>query len=375
MKITVVGAGAFGSWSAYYLQSAGHKVTLVDCYGPGNYKASSGGESRMLRGIYGNNHQYIQWTNRSLELWKAFQKQWNEQLYVNTGILWMFSEDDEFAKKSLPFLSEIDWPVEELTLTKTKKKYPQINLSDLKSFYFEPKAGFLRANYACKIVTENFLRIGGNYIQDKVIVDEKEKTLNFSSGSICNADQYIFCCGPWMKELFPEILGDKISPTRQEVFFFDCPKSLMLDNMPMWGDFGKDFHYGIPGSKYHGFKIANDARGLFFDPETTLREPSKKMIKDAQEFASYRFPILKSAKIIDSRVCQYENSPDEHLIIDNHPALDNLLLVGGGSGHGFKMGPAVGEYICNLIAGEKKKKIFQLTRFNQQIKAGFTLPK
>ncbi len=365
MKIAVIGAGAFGSWTAFHLQSKGHDVTLYDRHGSGNPKSSSGGESRMIRGIYGNNQQYIEWTTRSLELWKSYQLEWEEELFVKTGILWMFSQADDFARNSLTFLEQVNWTVDELTKNETKNRFSQINVSDIHTLFYEPDAGFLRANHACKVVTDQFQKLGGIYIEKSINRPVEPSCIETEDGTQIEADHYIFACGPWMKNLFPEKLGNKINPTRQEVFFFDTPQQFQMDSMPMWADFGDVFHYGIPGSKYHGFKIANDTRGESFDPETGNREPSEKGRKKAMDYATYRFPELAGRKITDARVCQYEDTPDEHFIIDRNPDADNIWLVCGGSGHGFKMGPAIGEAVAQMVTGQNPiNPFFALSRFD-----------
>ena len=369
MKIAVIGAGAFGSWTAFHLQKAGHHVTLIDRHGPGNPKASSGGESRMIRSIYGKGHQYIQWTARSLALWNSFQSQWQEELYVKTGILWMFSESDDFARDALPVLDQLNLEVNELSKGTVAKRFPQINTDGIKTFFYEPDAGFLRANHACKVVVDQFIKLGGDYVEKCVKPPEcthgELREIKMDDGATIQADHYIFCCGPWMGTVFPDVIGGLVQPTRQEVFFFDTPPEFMSGHMPMWGHLGDGFRYGIPGSTFHGFKFADDNRGASFDPETGDRNPSPAGMEAARKYVSLRFPGLKNADIIDTRVCQYENTPDEHFIIDRHPEAENGWLLGGGSGHGFKMGPALGEVMADLVSGQKPiNPFFALRRFD-----------
>lgn len=366
MTIAVIGAGAFGVWTAYHLKSAGHDVTLYDRHGPGNLKSSSGGESRMIRGIYGDNPQYIEWTARSLKQWQSYQTQWDEALYIKSGILWMFTREDDFARESLPYLHDVEWGVEELNQSVAASRFSQINLSDINSLFYEPDAGFLRANHACKVVADQFQQLGGTYTEKGIRQPLDLTHIETEDGIPIETDQIVFACGPWMKQLFPEILGDKINPTRQEVFFFNAPDSFQVGQMPMWADFGDVFHYGIPGSKYHSFKIANDTRGEAYNPETGDRTLSDTAKKEAIDYAAFRFPDLAGREIVDGRVCQYEDTPDEHLIIDQHPESENVWLVCGGSGHGFKMGPAIGEAVAGMVAGEKPiDPLFALSRFDR----------
>ena len=124
--------------------------------------------------------------------------------------------------------------------------------------------------------------------------------------------------------------------------------------------------YGIPGNEWRGFKVADDARGPVFDPTAGERLPSPEALRSARDYLAFRFPALKDAPLLEARVCQYENSPDEHFIVDRHPRADNVWLVGGGSGHGFKHGPAVGELVAGLVLdGHAPDPQFRLDRFGR----------
>src|SRR5205807_1680421 len=158
-------------------------------------------------------------------------------------------------------------------------------------------------------------------------------------GSTLAGDVYVFACGPWLGKLFPEVIGDRVRATRQEVFFFGTPPGdarFTEEALPVWADHANHFMYGIPGNEWRGFKVADDARGPAFDPTAGERVPSPEALRSARDYLAYRFPGLKDAPLVEARVCQYENSPDEHFIVDRHPRADHVWLVGGGSGHGFK---------------------------------------
>ena len=280
--IAVVGAGAFGGWTAYHLLRRGYSVTLLDVFGPGNSRASSGGDSRVIRGIYGEDKIYVDLVSRSFKLWKRYQKQWHQSLYFPTGALWFFQIDDIYAQKSLPIVNKAGLKSEQLSKAEVEKRYPQINLSGLKSFYYEHEAGYLPARHCCQIVLENFVKKGGEYKQLAVtpgkIINNQLSELVLSDGSKLQADSYIFACGPWLSKIFPDALKNIIQPTRQEVFFFGTPygdSSFFESNMPVWVDFGKRLWYGIPGADWRGFKVADDTRGVKFDPTTGDRTASK----------------------------------------------------------------------------------------------------
>ena len=373
--IAVIGAGAFGGWTAHHLLKKGYDVTLLDVFGPGNSRASSGGDSRVIRGIYGEDKIYVDLVARSFKLWKRYQKQWQQSLYFPTGALWFFQVDDTYAQKSLPIVNQAGLKSEQLSKKEVEKKFPQIDLNGLKSFYFEHEAGYLPARHCCQVVLENFVKRGGEYKQLAVepgkILNNKLSELILSDGSKLNADSYVFACGPWLSKVFPNALKDIITPTRQEVFFFGTPygdSSLFESNMPVWVDFGKKIWYGIPGADWRGFKVADDTRGAEFDPTSGDRKASETGLKSARNYLAKRFPSMKDAPLLESRVCQYENSPDGNYIIDKHPEAENTWVIGGGSGHGFKLGPALGEFVADRVIGNKEiDSFFALSRFNKDL--------
>ena len=371
--IVVVGAGAFGGWTALYLRRQGARVTLVDAWGPGNSRASSGGETRVIRATYGDRLVYTRMAARALALWKENEKRWQRQLYHGIGVLWLVESDEKYEKAALPILRSENVRIEELSGSDVSRRYPQINCDRVRWAIFEPDGGYLTARRACATVLEGFLAEGGEYrqlaVQPPAPSGRQLSNVLLTDGSRLTADRFVFACGPWLGSLFPDVIGDRVRATRQEVFFFGTPpgdQRFTESAMPVWADHGTAFMYGIPGNEWRGFKVADDTRGPVIDPTTESRVPSPEALKAARDYIAYRFPDLKGAPVLEARVCQYEESPDEHFIIDRHPAAENAWIVGGGSGHGFKHGPAVGELVARLVlsgAAAPPDAQFRLSRF------------
>ncbi len=372
--VAVVGAGAFGGWTALYLLRLGARVTLVDAWGPGNSRASSGGETRVIRGTYGSNQPYTKMAARATQLWRGNEKRWSLKLLHPTGVLWMVtSGDDHFEKGSLPVLREAGISYQELSVKEMAIRWPQINFEGVHWGIYESQGGFLTARIACQAVLDGFLAEGGEYKQLAVTMGDLDsssgESLTLSDGSKLQADQYVFACGPWLGKLFPETIGNRIRATRQEVFFFGAPagdQRFNETNLPVWADHRDKFMYGIPGNQGRGFKIADDTRGPDFDPTSGDRTVSADGVKSMRDYIAFRFPALKDAPLLESRVCQYENSPDNNFIVDRHPVHGNVWLLGGGSGHGFKHGPALGEMVAGLVFEHKDPDaLFRLGRFGK----------
>ena len=359
--VAVVGAGAFGGWTALHLLRKGARVTLLDSWGPGNSRASSGGETRVIRGLYGRDRVYVEWVVRSFALWREHQAHVGQQLYHPTGALWLFRGDDAYATTSAPLAREAGLPVDQLSLADAAGRFPQVRLDGVKHVWLEREAGYLLARRACATVVERFVAEGGVYRELAVnpvrLSARSLAALALSDGSSLAADAFVFAAGPWLGKLLPGTVASRVRPSRQDVFYFGTPAGDPRwgeGRMPIWIDFGEQIFYGIPGNERRGFKIADDTRGELFDPDGGERTPSPEALARARALIAERFPDLAGAPLVESRVCQYENSPDGHYLIGPVPGVDNAWLAGGGSGHGYKLGPAVGEHLAALVLGEAK---------------------
>jgi len=358
-SVIVVGAGAFGGWSALQLLRKGAKVILLDAWGPGNSRASSGGETRVIRTTYGPERLYTQTAARALQLWRENEQRWNLKLFFRTGVLWMAGPDDSYERAAMPLMNEAGVRFEKLSAADCAKRWPQINFEGVSWSIYEPDSGYLAARRGCEAVLNAFLKEGGEYRQAQVtpglIAANRMEGISVAPREILNADSYVFACGPWLGKLFT-FLMPIITPTRQEEFFFGTAAGdlrLTEAQLPVWIDNGKHLFYGIPGNHWRGFKIADDTRGPVIDPTTMERQISTEGLTAARAYIRLRFPALVGAPLVESRVCQYENSTDQNFILDRHPEAENAWIVGGGSGHGFKHGPVMGEIVADAVLGQK----------------------
>jgi len=353
--VVVIGAGAFGGWTALSLARRGARVTIVDAWGPGNMRASSGGETRVIRGSYGDRVMYTRMAARALQLWRAHERAWGRQLYFPTGALWMFGTDDSFAKASVKAMGAEGLPVERPAFDDARRRWPQINFEGISSLMFEKEAGYLLARQSCAQVLDQARALGAEYRMAAARPPSPKGPMDrlpLEGGGSIVADVFVFACGPWLGRLFPDVIGTRVRPTRQETFYFGPSAGDTRFNegqLPVWVDYRDRLIYGIPGNAHRGFKIADDTPGPDFDPTNGERENSPAQMAVARAFLKVRFPALAEAPLLGGEVCQYENSPDSHFIVDRHPGSPNVWLAGGGSGHGFKMGPALGEMVADLV--------------------------
>lgn len=355
----VIGAGVFGAWTAWYLRKAGQRVLLLDALGASNARASSGGESRLTRGSYGSDEVYTRFALNSLKQWKWLSDQAGLPVFHPCGVLFFFQKREPYVDQSLEVHKRLALPTQELDRAALAQRYPQVNWKDIEVGLLEPGFGVLMARRAVQTLVSAFVKAGGEYRIGAVkpaAAEGELKQIELTDGTALTASQYVFACGPWLPKVFPRLLGPRIFVTRQEVFFFAPPAGdarFGLGQLPGWADFNDgDIFYGMPDIESRGFKIAHDKHGLPMDPDRGDRVASPGALADVRAYMAKRFPALANAPLSEERVCQYENSGNGDLLIDRHPTAGNVLLVGAGSGHGFKHGPEVGRYAAELLTGK-----------------------
>ena len=356
--IAVVGAGVFGAWTAYQLRLAGASVLLIDAYGPGNSRASSGGESRIIRLGYGPDEIYSRSSQRSFTVWQQLFEKTEQQLFQKTGVLWLAREHDAYCEATLATLQRINANIERLDADELVRRFPQLQFGPTTWGILEPDSGVLLARRAVQAVAAQAKLNGVEYVQEAIVAPQttqgKLSSIKTISGDDITADQFVFACGPWLPKLFPDLLAELIHVTRQEVIFLGVPPgddSFNLGVMPTWVDFN-DLVYAMPNLDGRGFKVAIDAHGEEFDPDHGERVVSTSGLKAVRKYLAKRVPRMADAPVTETRVCQYENTSNGDFLIDRHPSFENVWIVGGGSGHGFKHGPVVGEYVARMIVGE-----------------------
>jgi glycine/D-amino acid oxidase-like deaminating enzyme len=368
------------------LLDLGARVTLVDAWGAGHLRGTSSDESRVIRCGYGPKTIYSEWAWRALALWKKFEKEIRTPLFVPAGVLWLCAEENDYARATLATLRRLQAPTERMNAAAMARRFPQFRYEGISFGYLEPKAGYLRARVATQAVAETVKQAGGRVVVANAEAPEQTGDpagrpygkLRLSDGSTIEAEHFVFACGPWLPQLFPALLGKRILVTRQEVFYFGPPPGAVArfapPAMPVWLDPGPHY-YGIASADARGVKVADDWSGPPFDPTSGERNASAEGLQAARDYLRLRLPALADAPLLEARVCQYERTPDSHLVIDRHPDYANVWIIGGGSGHGFKQGPALGEFVARHVLGRRADPIPSAMRIGaSEWPAGTTRP-
>jgi glycine/D-amino acid oxidase-like deaminating enzyme len=359
--VVVVGAGVFGVWTAHFLRASGIDVTIIDAYGPGNSRSSSGDESRILRCGYGPDAIYTRLARRSLDAWHALQTRGAPReapIWWRCGVLWLPRGADAYVDATRETLQAERCSVEVLDTAELRARYPHLNSSGVESALLEPDCGVAMARRAVRSVCMELIAGGARYIRGQVEAPGSSRrriAVRLVDGSEIDADAAVYACGAWLPKVFPDLLRGVIRPTRQVVVYFGTPAGddrFGPAHTPAWIDFGSGV-YGVPDLDGRGLKVGIDAHGPPIDPDDDNRVPDPESLTRARAWLAERFPSLADAPVVETRVCAYENTDTGDFLIDRHPQHENVWLVGGGSGHGFKHGPAVGEYVARLITGSE----------------------
>lgn len=350
LDVAVIGAGVFGAWTAWHLRKAGASVALFDQYGIGHARASSAGESRVIRQGYGGDTLYSEMARDSLIDWKALSDRQRLPIFHNTGVLWFSPAGDRYAAQSIAWLGASGIPHAAGDAAWLRARYPQMRFNDDDTGFVELTMGALIAGRGVQAV---IAETGLATTIARIGPPMRDADGLYRVGSV-RVRALVYACGPWLPKVFPEVLAGRITPTRQAVCHFGAAPGdarFAAPALPVWADFnGGDIVYGLPDLEGQGFKIAFDAHGPEVDPDAHDRRITAEDVERARDYLKRRFPDLAAAPLIHSRVCQYENSSNGDFLIDRLPGHERVWLVGGGSGHGFKHGPAVGRIVAAHVA-------------------------
>ena len=356
MRAVVIGAGVFGTWIAHHLLTAGLDVTLIDSYGPGNSRSSSGDETRILRCGYGPDAIYSELALRSLHQWRELDARIGtgaEPLWHPSGVIWLAAGRDPYTEATNQTLTRGSYRVDELDPAALSSRFPQIDPSGITVALLELDGGVIAARRAVRALARDLANRGVTMSRGCVVpvTAMTLRAIHLRDGSLVAGDLFVFACGAWLPHLFPRLLGGRIRPTRQVVVYFGTPAGdsrFRADRMPAWIDFPAGI-YGTPDIDGRGVKVGIDEHGPAFDPDAGDRVADAASVERARRWLAMRVPALADAPVVESRVCQYENTATGDFLIDRHPEHDNVWIVGGGSGHGFKHGPAVGELAARMV--------------------------
>ncbi|MCO4100739.1 MAG: FAD-dependent oxidoreductase [Gemmatimonas sp.] len=377
--VVIVGAGAWGGWTAYHLRTRGVKVTLIDQYGPGNSRSTSGDETRGIRSSYGDRatgELWTPWARTAIGRWKLFEEEWAKpfrtSFFHETGDVIMRATREPFITKTIDLWKANNVRHEVLTGNEARKRWPVIKADDITVAITEPDAGVVRCRAATQAVAAIAQKLGAELVIGRVrpgpIVNGKMDGVILDNGTVIRGDAYVFACGPWLRKLFPYMENRARIPIGHALYF-GVPQGdtrFQFPNLPSFNFPGVTGWPMLPVDS-RGFRV----RGAIAPPagtaaptptpaatDPTLQDPdlssrwtNQDRVDGARRFLAARFPILANAPLLETRACHYESSVNQNFIVDHVPETTNAWIAGLGQAEGFKFGTVVGDYIAQRVVG------------------------
>lgn len=388
--VVVIGAGAWGGWTAWHLRKSGVKVTVVDQYGPANSRATSADETRGIRSSYGDRAEataplWTKWARTAIHRWHEFDAEWGKvfrtRFFVETGDVICRAKDEPFLSRTRELWTAQGVKHEVLDGDEVRKRWPVMNNDDTTIALYEPDAGVARARASTLAVAAITEKMGVTYRLGRVrpgpIVNNKMDGVVFDNGEVLRGDAYVFCCGAWLRKLFPQLMTNRMRVPLGYVCYFGTPvgdERFQYPNLPSYNFPGVTGWVTLPVDS-RGFRV----RGAIApppppppppdapppppaapppppdpaqsDPDLSSRWATPERVAGSRRFVERRFPLLKDMPLLETRACHYESSVNRNFIIDHLPGAENAWVAGVGQAEGFKFGPVVGEYVAMRVLG------------------------
>lgn len=352
----VIGLGAMGGAALYHLAARGLRVLGIEQYDVPNTMGSSHGATRVIRKAYSEDPRYVPLIERSYELWRRLEGELGETLLQITGALHFGRPDDPGIAGTLAAAAEHQLACERLDAAAIRERFPALAPADDHVGVLEPDGGFLAVERCVSGHVEGAMARGAEVrAREHVAVLEQEDDsgdciVRTNRGNY-RAARLVLCGGGWLAGPSPLEVDWPLEVERQVQLWF-APRRRELvepDRMPVFvcHEDGET-HYGLPRWRHPGVKVCRHHGGDATSIDTIDREARPYDIDRVSRFVAERVPAAAGPPLA-ARVCLYTNSPDRHFVIGPHPATDAVVVAGGFSGHGFKMAPAIGEVLADLV--------------------------
>lgn len=334
MRIAVIGAGVMGLATALELRRRGHQVSVYERDVVGNELASSTDRSKVFRFAYPDPF-YADLGRRTLPLWRALERAAGEPLLEQCGVLYLDAEEE--AARVDNALAAIGAPHELLDARALERRFPAFRARGATAAAWDPSGGFVRADRAvaamARLATDE-----GVEIHERRAVRPEE----------VDADLTVLAAGPWSHDLLPDL---PLRTTLQETLYAvpTDPDAFTPARFPVFVERRSGF-YGLPMHADGALKLALHERGPAHPPLERQGDASEAFLRRARDFWAEWLPALSGARIVRTRLCVYNDTPDEDFLIGRHPS--GVVVCTGFSGHGFKFAPLIGRLCAQLVCGE-----------------------
>lgn len=373
VDVAIIGAGVMGAAAAGAAVRAGAQVALIDQATLPNPRAASVDYSKVFRFAYAD-ALYVEMAVESLALWQKIEAETGATLLSPTGMLMIGKADSTLEKAIYDTLRTAGLSAEMMSNRETVARFPQFNIEAFAHSAYDPSGAILHAERCVQTLIALARQRGARIIENARVTAIQQGhnarvIVTTEAGDELDCGRALVASGPWTRTLLPP-LGDTLKPTRQEIVYFAptaaVAQQFEIGRLPIFMDFTSGF-YGFPMHEIGAVKIGNHHKGEAVNPYACANEVSEAFIDSCRAFFAAAIPALANAEVRETRVCIYNNTPDDDFIIDWHPELENVLLATGFSGHGFKFGPLVGQLAADMLLTRRAAdtlRRFRLARFD-----------
>ena len=371
--VAVIGLGGMGSATAYHLARRGAKVLGLEQFGPAHDQGSSHGQSRIIRLAYFEGAFYVPLLLRAYELWDQLQRESGRHLLTMTGGLYLGAPGCSLIDGALSSVAAYGLAHEILSSNEVRRRFPPFRPPQHFVGVYEPQAGVLDPEGSIHAA----LALAGQHGADLHFAERMLRLELAPSGNgativteraAYTCDRVVLACGPWTAQFLPD-LHLPLSVVRMVMYWFkptERPEEFLPDRCPiyMWEvDDGLQF-YGFPVMEgaAGGVKVALHTQvGTPTTPQSIDRTVHDAEIARVRAIMADYIPQL-SGENLDARTCMYTLTPDEHFILDRHPAYPQMAIAAGFSGHGFKFCSVVGEIMADLTESRSTRHNIEMFR-------------
>lgn len=368
MTVLIIGGGIFGLTGALALQERGHAVTVLD-HGPVPHPlAASTDISKVVRIEYGPDETYMNLAERARDGWLRWNQVFAEDLYHEDGILMLTKgamQPGAFTYESYQLLQRRGHDVERLDGEAIARRYPAWNAAVYRDGYFNPKGGYAESGRVVAALAaqarDAAVRFQTDQFVEEIIADgDRVSGVRLADGGILEAEQVVVAAGAWTPSLVPD-LKNVMRVVGQPVFHLQPPHPERF-RPPHFHTFAaavaQTGWYGFSLHPYENvLKLANHGVGRPIDPRRDERIVSEEQKAVLRAFLAETFPALLDAPVVYTRLCLYCDVLDGHFWIDRHPYIQGLAVASGGSGHGFKFAPVLGDLIADAVEGKENRDL------------------
>jgi len=378
-RVIIVGAGINGLTAAIELNKRGHRVVLLDPGPLPHPLAASTDISKAVRTAYGADEEYAALAERSIPLWREWNREFGTELYHEVGFLFLRRQEmqpGDFEFESLRVLEQHGRKVERVDSTTLHERFPAWNAERYCDGFVERRAGYVESGRAIALLIKRAKSLGVE-LRESVRFsqldegDDRVKGIVLDDGKRIAGNLVVMTAGAWTPYALP-FTRKFFRATGQPVFYLrpSQPEPFTPERFPVFGaDISTTGYYGFPLTREGVVKIANHGPGREMSPESPDRAVTPQEEKDLREFLSGTFPTLVDAPIVYTRICLYCDTNDGHFWIARDPEREGLVIAAGDCGHGFKFAPVLGEIIADAAEG-KSNPFLEKFRWRPEVPVG-----